>query len=235
MTIDLKPVYLMAGGPGRSRKQDPVLSLVLRESGKSAPSVGYVGTASDDDARFFGFMTAEIKAAGAGKIEHAIITPARADLKKARSILTSSDVIFIGGGDVERGMEVLREKDMADFLVDLYRQGKPFFGVSAGSIMLGKEWVRWPDPDDEDSAELFPCLGIAPVICDTHAEDDDWQELKALLALEKDGAEGYGIPSGATLKVSPDSAVEAFSGAVAHYVRRDGQVETMPEIAPLRQ
>ena len=129
-------------------------------------------------------------------------------------------------------MEVLQEKDMADFLLQLYKQGKPFFGVSAGSIMLAKEWVRWRDPDDDATAEIFPCLGMAPVICDTHAEEDDWQELKALLALEPDNVKGYGIASGAAIKVFPDGKIEALGGAVPQYIRRGERVERLPDILP---
>lgn len=232
MTNNLKPIYLIAGSPRRRRMPDPVFQAALRESGRAAPSVGYVGTASDDDARFFRFLAGEMLEAGADRISHALITPRNADLKKAQNILISADIVFISGGDVERGMEVLREKGMVDFLFQLYRQGKPFFGVSAGSIMLAKEWIRWRDPDDDATAEIFPCLGVAPIICDTHAEEDDWQELKALLALEPENVRGYGIPSGAAIKVFPDGEVEALSGAVSQYIRRGGRVERLPDILP---
>ena len=229
---NMKPVYLIAGSPRNRKMPDPLFQAALGESGVAAPSVGYVGTANDDDTRFLSFMAKEMREAGAGRVNHALITPKNADLKKAKDILASADIVFIGGGDVERGTEVLREKGMVDFLLQLYKQGKPFFGVSAGSIMLAKEWVRWRDPDDDATAEVFPCLGLAPVICDTHAEEDDWQELKALLALEPDNVKGYGIPSGAAIKVSPDGKVEAAGGPVAHYIRRGKRVERLPDILP---
>jgi len=50
-------------------------------------------------------------------------------------------------------------------------------------------------------------LGIANLICDTHGEADDWIELQALLALEKDNTTGYGIVSGTALKVFPDGKI----------------------------
>jgi len=56
---------------------------------------------------------------------------------------------------------------------------------------------------DDATAEIFPCLGIAPVICDTHGEEDGWEELQALIALEKDKTIGYGIVSGTAIKVYP--------------------------------
>jgi peptidase E len=227
-----KPVYLIAGSPGRRRGSDPLFQAALRESGKPSPSVGYVGTASDDNVWFFRMIERELKNAGADSVNRAIITPRKADLGKARDILAAADIIFISGGDMERGMEVLREKGMVDFLVQLYREGKPFFGVSAGSIMLAKEWVRWRDPDDDSTAELFPCLGFAPVICDAHDEENDWQELKAALKLEKDNVIGYGIVSGAAIKVFPDGKAEAQGNAIPRYVRHGERVDRIPDILP---
>jgi peptidase E len=227
-----KPVYLIAGSPRRRRGSDPLFQATLREIGKPSPSVGYVGTASDDNVWFFRMIERELKNAGAGSINRAIITPRKADLRKARDILAAADIIFISGGDMERGMEVLREKGMVDFLFQLYKQGKPFFGVSAGSIMLAKEWVRWRDPDDDATAELFPCLGFAPVICDTHDEENDWQELKAALKLAKDNVVGYGIISGAAIKVFPDGKTEALGNAIPRYVRHGERVDRISDILP---
>jgi hypothetical protein len=126
----------------------------------------------------------------------------------------------------------VREKKIADFLVGLYRQGKPFFGVSAGSIMLAKEWIRWRNPDDDTTAEIFPCLGIAPVICDTHGEADGWEELQALLQMEKDNTIGYGIVSGTAMKVFPDGKIEALGGAVHQYAKSNGTVKRLDDILP---
>jgi peptidase E len=233
MTDNLKPVYLLAGGRGGDRKKEGViLEAMFREYGIPSPSVAYVGTASGDSKTFFGFITGAFKKAGAGKVTHAVMTPKNADMKKAAAILASADIIFVSGGDVEAGMEVLQRKNMVKFLGDLYRQGKPFFGISAGSIMLAREWIRWPDPNDDSTAEIFPCLDIAPVICDTHAEDDDWEELKALLAREKDGTRGYGIPSGGTIKVYPDGKIVALGDAIAQYVRHGGKVARLDDLLP---
>ena len=233
MTTDMKPVYLMAGGRGRNRQSpDPLIEIALRESGKERPSVAYIGTASGDDTSFFEMLVRMFDACGAGKVTHAPIVPKDADLKKARAIIEAADTVYVSGGDVERGMRALIEKDMVNFLAELYRQGKPFFGISAGSIMLANEWVRWRDPEDDATAELFPCLGIAPVICDTHDEAAGWEELQAALALKEDGAKGYGLVSSSAIKVFPDGRVEALGGAIHQFVRISGKVKRAPDILP---
>jgi hypothetical protein len=74
---------------------------------------------------------------------------------------------------------------------------------------------------------------MAPVICDTHGEADDWEELQALLALEKDDTIGYGIVSGAALKVYPDGKIEALGGALHQYKKLKGKVTRVGDILPV--
>lgn len=231
--MNARPVYLLAGGRSRNRTlPDPLIQAAFKESGTLSPTVAYVGTANGDDKGFFDFMSDALRQTGAREITHALIAPEKADLKKAQNILKSAEIVFISGGDVERGIEALKEKDMIDFLSGLYGQGKLFFGLSAGSIMLAKEWARWSDPDDDSTAELFPCLGFAPIICDTHDEQNDWQELKTVLKLEEVNIRGYGIVSGTAIKVFPDGKVEAVGGAVHQYVRHREGVERITDIFP---
>lgn len=233
MTTDRKPVYLLAGGRGQNRQSpDPLIQIALKESGTERPSIAYVGTASGDDRSFFDRIIRMFNECGADKVTHALIVPKDADLKEARAIIKAADIVYVSGGDVERGMRALIEKDMVDFLAELYRQGKPFFGISAGSIMLAREWVRWRDPENDTTAELFPCLGIAPVLCDTHDEEGGWEELQAALALKEDGAKGYGLVSGTAAKVFPDGKVEALGGAIHQFVRSGNRVKRVQDLLP---
>jgi len=225
MSQQAKPVFLLAGGRhSRGKGPDTLLQAVFQSYGIKSPTVAYSGTASGDDRNFFGWIANELKGGGAGKIVHAVIASPGADLKKAKSILESADIVFISGGDVEAGMEILQEKKMIDFLTTLYRQGKPFFGISAGALMLADKWVRWRNPNDDDSAELFACLGFAPIICDAHDEQAGWEELQAALMLEKEGVKGYGLASGSAIKVTSDSNVTLLGGTVNRYIKQGNKV-----------
>ncbi|MBN1643539.1 MAG: Type 1 glutamine amidotransferase-like domain-containing protein [Dehalococcoidales bacterium] len=230
-----KPVYLFAGGRGRGFSQTFAgVRSFIRSIGKAKPDIAYVGVASMEDGGMFYFMSSSLIKIGCNcRLNRVLLSGENADLGKARKMLQSTDAIFMSGGDMEAGMRILEEKDMAVFFRELYKEGKPFFGISAGSIMLAKEWVRWRNPDDDSTAELFPCLGIAPIICDTHAEEDDWEELKTALRLKGDGTVGYGIPSGAYLKVCPDGELEAGGGPVVRYIVQDGKIERRPDLLPV--
>ncbi len=228
-----RAVYLLAGGPGaRSRRRDPVLAAALAEAGVPRPTVAYVGAASEDDRGFFRWITGALQRAGAGDVHLAALASPRADVAKAKATMAGSDLVFVSGGDVEVGMERLGERGVVGFLRGLHAAGKPFVGVSAGSIMLAAHWVRWADPDDDATAEAFPCLGLAPVVCDTHAEADHWEELQTALALTR-AAVGYGIPTGAALRVGPDGGAVAVGLRVHRLERRDGRTQRLPDLEPL--
>jgi hypothetical protein len=230
-----KPIYLMAGGPGSRRSEgDPLLKRILASSGVPHPSVAYVGAANGDSKPFTLMMAGYMRLSGAGDVIAAPTVSKRARLDKTQAILEAADLVFMSGGDVEAGMQVLQERQLLPFLRSLYEAGKPFFGVSAGSIMLAREWVRWPDPNDDASAELFPCMGLASVLCDTHGEADGWEELQAMLRLQPEGTRAYGIPSGGGLCVTPDGAVEALALPLHVYAHQDSKVMRVADMPPNR-
>jgi peptidase E len=85
-------------------------------------------------------------------------------------------------------------------------RGAVYAGMSAGAIMLGERWIRWPRADATDAeAETYECLGLAPCALDTHGESDGWGEARSFAAVRarelKRKARAYGVPSGGALLV----------------------------------
>jgi cyanophycinase-like exopeptidase len=234
MAVARAPLYLIAGGRGmeRPRGPDPILAEVVRGTAVKRPKVAYVGAASGDNAAFRLLVGAMLKKAGAGEVSLAPLCGRKADPVKASAVLESSDLVFVSGGDVEEGMRVLAAQGMMPLLRRMQREGKPYFGISAGSIMLARRWIRWRNPRDDSSAELFPCMGFASVLCDTHGEADGWEELTALLALCPPGATGYGIVSGSALVVESDGSIAALGGEVHRFRRRTSGVARVESLVP---
>jgi len=227
-----RPILLIGGGDRRARKgPDPLLEAAFAQADAARPSVAYVGAASDDDRTFFRWISDAFRRSGADEVRLAALASRRADVAEAKAVLAASDIVFVSGGDVEAGMAHLERHALVRYLADLHRAGKPFFGVSAGSIMLARCWVRWGDSHDDASAALFPCLGLAPVVCDTHAEDDGWEELRVLLELAGDGV-GYGIPTGGALRVEPDGSVTALGRPAVRLTSSAGRLAGSGELVP---
>jgi cyanophycinase-like exopeptidase len=148
----------------------------------------------------------------------------RFDPDKARDILLASDVVFISGGDVDLGMKYLRKRDLIPSLRELYDRGKLFCGISAGAIMLCRNWMHWRDPDDDSTVELLDCLRFAPLLCDVHDEEDNWMEMKRLLGFFPQGTDGYGIPAEGALWIAPNGKITAIGSAPIRFIKKDTEV-----------
>jgi peptidase E len=220
-----KPVFLLAGGhPRDAKSMTDCLALALQQCGKPRPRVAYLGVANRDNVVFYTAMKAMIKGAGAKDVVLLRLAQAGADMDAAKKALEAADAIFISGGEVEDGMRWLTQHGLDGFLKELYGRGKLFIGISAGSIMMGAHWVRWENPDDDATAGLFDCLGLVPAVFDTHAEDEDWVELKTALKLMGPGARGYGIPSGGMISADSEGRLANLEKVLLCFVNDNGRV-----------
>jgi len=221
------PILLLAGSPGGRSDYRPVIAEALRASGKRRPAVAFLGAATDDDPRFMGWMRTLVTSAGPCTFQHSPQAGRNGAGGLARGVIEAADVVFVGGGDVELGMRRLLERDLAGTLREKHAGGAPFVGISAGAIMLARRWIRWRDPDDDASAELFECLGLAPLLCDCHGEEDGWGELKALLRLAGGRSLGYGLRAGSAVRVAGDGSVDPAGGEVDRFQVRSGEVRDL--------
>ena len=244
-------IHLTGGGPGSLLALRRHFKSALAQTGKKRPLVAYVGTASNDNAGFFAMIkTAVCTGASGARMRLAKIASPRASASEARALLAESDLVFVSGGDVEHGMKVLHDKDMAKPIQSLARAGKPMFGISAGSLMLACEWVRFPDDDASDGAsarrraarstpdaELFPCLGIAPIHADAHAEAENWDELRVLVdLLRRRGDEvklGYGLTRKGGVRVDVDASGAKISAIGTPIPRIGVRGNKVVDLAPL--
>jgi len=74
-------------------------------------------------------------------------------------------------------------------------------------------------------------MNIAPVLCDTHGEEDKWNELHSLMRLTDGDQIGYGIPSGGALRISMDGAVEAISMPLYRIERKGDKIVQINDLA----
>jgi peptidase E len=219
------PAFLLAGG----RPRDPAamvrsLARALGTCGSTTPKVAYVGTANGDSLAFFTAMKGLLVQAGAADVALVRLAKPTASAKAAREMLKSSDAIFISGGEVEDGMTGLSQHGLVEYFRELYSGGKLFIGMSAGSIMMGSHWVHWDDENDDATARLFDCLGFVPTVFDTHAEDEDWKEIKVALRLLGPGSKGYGIRREGMITGNSQGTLVNLEKELICFVNRDGEV-----------
>ena len=119
---------------------------------------------------------------------------------------------------------MINERELGPYFRELHVQGKVFEGVSAGSIMLGQHWVRFPDENDESKAEIFDCLGVVPQSFDAHDEKSGWEELQVLARLMSKRPQPptyvHGLVSG-HCALWKDGKLQALGGAISRFTCSD--------------
>jgi hypothetical protein len=130
--------------------------------------------------------------------------------------LDRADLVFVSGGDPTLGAIVLEQAGASAALRAAHARGTPMMGVSAGAILLGHWWVKWPEDSEDDPdlqrTSLVKCTGVvAGHVFDTHNEEDDWDELRVAARLAERAGERavfLGIPTGGALVVAGDGSIE---------------------------
>ena len=233
-----KPVTLIAGKFGsRHFGTRPYLEAAVELTRKDAPLALYIGAASGDDESFGTALCGLIAAAGAADVVWPKLSKRRREAKVAHEALGRADFVFVGGGDVEAGMDVLRGAKLVPDLRAAAARGVVFAGMSAGAIMLGERWIRWPRPDATDAqAETYECLGLVPCALDTHGEGDDWAEARSFAAVRarelKGRAKAYGVPSGGALLVRGSGKMLARGEPVPMFAARPLHTATIARTLP---
>src|SRR6185295_11964888 len=116
------------------------------------------------------------------------------------------------------GMFLLRDAGLLPDFHAAAERGAVFAAMSAGAIMLGARWIRWPNAEaGDDEAETYECMGIVRFALDTHGEGDKWQEAKSFAAVRArelgKKALAHCVPSGGALVVDGRGRIEAHGVA----------------------
>ena len=234
-----KPVTLIAGQHGNAHfGTRPYLREALQSTGARHPSALYIGAANGDNRGFGEALCVLLTVAGAARVFWPKLK-VRGKRAQALAVLENVDFVFVGGGDVEEGMRVLHDADLVAPLHAAAARGTVFAGMSAGSIMLGKRWIRWPHAQaKDDEAETYECLGIAACSLDTHGEEDNWNEARAFASVRANElgkkAYAYGIPSGGALVVGPGGQAGALGAPAQLFVaapNRAAKVDSVLAVA----
>ena len=198
------------GGGGFSMEPDnPALDLyVLAQTRKRNPSICFLATASGDAE---GYIEKFYDAFRAHRCRptHAALFRRAPDVKQ---VLSTQDVIYVGGGNTRSMLATWREWDLPRLLRRAWRAGTVLAGVSAGAIC----WFTTGVTDSSgDGLRGLSCLGFLPGTSCPHF-DGEAERRPALHRL---------VAAGAVSK-----ALALDDGAAAHFVGRrlSGIVSSRP-------
>lgn len=221
----MKRQIIAMGGGGFSMEADnPLLDeYVLKQTGKRAPKVCFLGTASGDaEGYVLKFYTAFRKLNCTPTHLSLFSLPTR-DLK---AFILDQDVIYVGGGNTKSMLALWREWGVDDYLRAAWEGGVILAGVSAGSIC----WF------EEGLSDFFPgelnklrCLGfLRGSNCPHYDGEEHRRPAYHELILSGELSEGVAAEDGVALHyvgTELKHVVSSRPGAKAYFVRRKSVVE----------
>jgi dipeptidase E len=126
---------IIAIGGGDIRKNETLLidQEIVLISGKKNPKLLFIPTASLDDAGYIQIIHDHFTKLGC-TVETLCLVTQKPDLEEIKTKIVNADIIYVGGGNTLRMMNLWRKLGVDKLLQYAYTQGKVLCGVSAGSI-----------------------------------------------------------------------------------------------------
>jgi peptidase E len=219
MNLALQPIYLFADSQLLFWRSED--NIFLRSTKKlmtrTAPKAAYIGASNGDDPQFFSIFKAAMDGIGIRNCRMILSAFSFDD----ESFITDADLIFLAGGDVEKGWNVFNEVGLKELIIKRYYEGALLIGVSAGAVQLGLFGLV-----QEEGAvnKLLDMAKLVPFVISAHEERDEWRRLREAIQLLNGNADGIGIPSGGGLVYYPNATIRAIRYPLAEFTMRNGVI-----------
>lgn len=126
---------IIAIGGGNIRKNETLLidQEIARVAGKSQPKLLFIPTASLDDAGYIKSIHEHFTKLGC-VVDTLCLISQNPSIQEIKTKIANTDIIYVGGGNTLRMMNLWRKLGVDKLLQQAQAQGKVLCGVSAGSI-----------------------------------------------------------------------------------------------------
>lgn len=189
----------------------------------------YIGASNGDEQAFYDVFLAAMDGWGVHDCQMIRSRPTDESL----AFLESADLVLLAGGDVDRGLGIMKSNGVLDRVRTAHATGAILIGVSAGATQLGR--CGWAT-EDAGPPRAFEAASLLPYVVEAHGEPD-WPGLNVTLPPLGPGACGIGIPLGGGAIVHPDWSLEPLRHALWEFsVQDDGslrQALLLDGLAPL--
>lgn len=216
-----RPLYLLADSQllfWREDGGDLFLRSVREALEIPTPRAAYLGASNGDIPDFYSIFEAAMEGISVFETRMVPASPSAEEM----AFLEEADLILLAGGDVELGWRAFEASGIREVVERRYYAGALLIGVSAGAVQAGLAGWRGGVPTARE--ELIDTFKLLPYVVDAHAEENDWQALRAAVHLMGESVHGIGIPAGGGVVYHPDHTLEAVRHPCHEFELRDGEI-----------
>jgi dipeptidase E len=173
------------GRPGFPIETTKIDKEIIRLTGKSKPKLLFIPTASSDSEGYTTVVEQHFGTNLGCKVDRLFLLKQKLSRKEIENKILNADMIYVGGGNTLKMMNVWRKYGVDKLLVNAAEKGVVLSGVSAGAIC----WFRSGSSDSRrftnPKADLIKVTGLNLVhalFCPHYdSEKDRKQDLKRLM------------------------------------------------------
>lgn len=203
---------------------------IIALSAKEHPRVLFLPTASYDDTRNYKFIKEAFEVKRNCTVDSLLLIKHNHTYEEVRIKILSSDIIYIGGGYVDKLLEVFREQQVVQILEEASEKGIVIAGISAGAIWMGEKYYLVDDTSkfevqnfkDYKSVE---CESILPFNICPHYNLPGYHE--KLVSMVKTNQIGIGLENNCAIEFVGDTyrVISSEPHANAYKIMRvDGEI-----------
>lgn len=212
-----KPVLLLADSQLlflKNDKKEYYLKSVFGEDLKQSASCAYLSASNNDEPEFYEMFTEAMDLIGLSNCKMI----SSAFNKEEQEYLEKADLILLAGGDVDKGLQVFKEKGIDEILQKRYQENAMFIGVSAGAVQLGWQFSK---KESEQKNQVEEALKFVPFMVLVHSGKQNFQEVESLLKEPGVIKRAYEIPAGAGIIYHPDNTIEALRKPINEFIQKE--------------
>lgn len=174
-----RPIVAIGGGSvGRSGPPTTteIDRQILRLTGKKHPHVLFVPTAHRDPEDYVAAFRTQYEGLGC-RVEVLYLYQKRPSNRHIERLISSSDLIYVGGGNPLRMMKRWRALGVDRHLFRAHQRGAVLAGMSAGAIGWFDQGLSdcWRLDHDPTQSILVQGLGLLSGICNPHYHKEAWR------------------------------------------------------------
>jgi dipeptidase E len=203
----MKQKFMIIGGA--SLKKDAVANFdqrIIALSDKKNPSLLFIPTASRDDAKYIQKFTDYFQALGA-KVDILALYKEQLSFDQIKLKIEHADIIYVGGGNTLRMMNLWRKLGVDQLLQQAWQQGKVLCGSSAGSICWfesGNSDSRKDNNPDADYIKVT-ALGFLDALHCPHYDSESARKVSLKKMLTKYPGVGIALDDYTALEIVGDT------------------------------
>ncbi len=186
-----------------------VLSSLKEGSSRKKFKAAYIGASNDYKPEYYEIF---VSAMTQIKIKNCRMIPSHPS-PEDKKFLSKADIILLAGGDVEKGLKIIKNNGLHEIILEQYYNGAIIIGVSAGAVQLGLKGWR---VSKENNFYLIETIKIIPYVIDVH-DEGDWSRLNQAVAESEKYTKGFGIPAGGGAIFHPDWSIEAVRHSLTEF------------------